>query len=44
MEAVVCCPYVAEVVLSIIAGDGINGKKRVKNLRGKVGEEAGLGG
>jgi len=32
-----------EVMLSIITGDGINGKERVENLRGKVGEEAGLG-
>jgi hypothetical protein len=31
-------------MLSVIAGDGINGKERVENLRGKVGKEAGLGG
>jgi hypothetical protein len=43
VEAVVSCPYVAEVVLSIIAGDGIGGKERVEDLRGKVGKEAGLG-
>ena len=44
MEAVVGSPNVAELVLSIIAGDGINGKERVENLGGKVGEEAGLRG
>jgi hypothetical protein len=38
------CPNVAELMLSIIAGDGISGKERVENLGGKVGKEAGLGG
>jgi hypothetical protein len=38
------CPYVTEMVLSIIARDGICGKERVENLRGKVGKKAGLGG
>jgi hypothetical protein len=31
-------------MLSIIAGDGVNGKERVENLGGKVGKEAGLRG
>jgi hypothetical protein len=44
VKAVMNCPYVAEVVLSIIARDGICGKERVENLRGKVGKKAGLGG
>ena len=44
VEAVVGCPNVAELMLSVIPGDGINGKERVEDLRGKVGEEAGLGG
>ena len=43
MEAVVGRPYIAKMVLSVIAGDSIE-KERVKNLRGKVGKEAGLGG
>lgn len=43
VEAVVCCPYVTEMVLSIITGDGICGKKGVENLRGKVGKKTGLG-
>jgi hypothetical protein len=42
VEAVVSCPYVTEMVLSIIVGDGIGGKERVENLRGKVGKKAGL--
>jgi hypothetical protein len=37
-------PNVVELMLSIIAGDGVNGKERVENLGGKVGKEAGLGG
>jgi hypothetical protein len=44
VEAIVSCPKVTEMVLSIIAGDGIGGKERVENLRGKVGKEARLGG
>jgi hypothetical protein len=44
VEAVVGCPKVAELMLSVIARDGINGEKRVENLGGKVGKEAGLGG
>ena len=38
------CPNVTELMLSIIAGDGVDGKERVENLGGKVGKEAGLGG
>ncbi len=44
MEAVAGRPYIAKVVLSVTAGDSIGEKERVKNLRGKVGKEAGLGG
>jgi hypothetical protein len=31
-------------MLSIIAGDGINGKERVENLGREMGKEARLGG
>jgi len=37
-------PYIAEVMLSVIAGDSVCGKERVENLGGEVGKEARLGG
>lgn len=43
MEAVVGFPYMAKVMLNVIYGDGVLEQEGVKDLRGKVGKEAGLG-
>jgi len=44
VKAVVGFPYMAKVVLNVIDGDSVFEQERVKDLGGKVGEEAGLGG
>ena len=44
VKAVVCSPYIAKVVLGVVARDSVGSKEGVKNLGGKVGKEARLRG